>query len=242
MEQMYPSSPFSHTQYDWELDWKRIPSRDLVRQSGPVYETGSRKEKEAMEALAHIGLIKGTQLRTLFKLTKQQIRRMEKFRLIIKHGIRKNKQELILYTLGPASKERVFPHFTANYWVEYEVPDVLNRIMFFHLYDVLKPRQAKITTAPQPFTGALEISGKSFYVYCTRGDTKDLQMLLKWQPVKERIIIVTERLDHLSPLELFLQTHSLKMRAITDEQLSMEHPRFFIYEKKENHLYGWVRE
>lgn len=241
MEQTIPASPFSQTQHLWELDWKRISSRELATQS-LIYETNSRKERKALEALAAVGLMKGTQLRTLFKLDKPQIRRMEHSRLIMKQVIRKNRQEIVLYTLDPASKEKAAPHFVPNYWVEYEVKDVLNRILFFALYDVLKPQKAKIAPAPKPFTGALELGGNKLYVYYTRGETKDLQMLLKWQAMTERVIIITERLEHLSPLLLFIQGKKLKVRTITDNQLFSEQPQFYTYHMHQNDGHGWVLE
>ena len=87
-------SPFSN-QHKWELKWRRIPSRELSKQrSGIVFETNSRKEKKALEAIASVGLIEGNQLQKIFKLKKPQIRRIESFNLIMRHFIRKNGQDV----------------------------------------------------------------------------------------------------------------------------------------------------
>ena len=114
--------------------------------------------------------------------------------------------------------------------------------MFFRLFDLLKHQKANVGTAPKPFTGALELNGNLLYVYCTRGETKDLQMLLKWKPFTERMIIVTERIQHLKPLDLFLQDRKLKIRAITDEQLLMERPQFYTYQENEDKVFEWILE
>lgn len=235
-------SPFS-SQHQWELEWKRIPSRPLSKQRpGIVFDTNSRKERKALEAIACVGLIEGKQLQQIFKLKKPQIIRMESFNLIIKHFIRKNGQDVLFYMLGPASAEKIVPGFIPNYWVEYRIEDVLNRFMFCWLYDLLKQQKANIGAAPEPFTGILEINGNPLYVYCTRGDTKDLQLLLKWKPFTERMIIVTEHIQHLKPLDIFLQTKNLKIRAITDEQLMRDCPQFYMYQENRDKLFEWKLE
>lgn len=235
-------SPFS-IQHRWELEWKRILSRPLSKQRpGIVFDTNSRKERKALEAIACVGLIEGKQLQHIFKLKKPQLQRMERFHLIMKHVIRKNGQNVLFYTLGPASAEKIVPGFIPNYWVEYRIEDVLNRFMFFGLYDLLKQQKANIGPAPLPFTGTLEINGNLLYVYCTRGDTKDLQLWLKWKPFTERMIIVTEHLHHLNPLDIFLQTKNLKIRAITDEQLMRDFPQFYMYQENRDKEFEWKLE
>jgi len=235
-------SPFS-SQHKWELEWRRIPSRQLSKQrSGIVFDTNSRKEKKALEAIASVGLIEGKQLLQIFKLKKPQIKRMESFNLIMKHLIRKNGQDILFYTLGSASAEKIVPRFIPNYWVEYRIGDVLNRFMFFWLYDLLKHQKANIGAAPEPFTGALEMNGNPLYIYCTRGDTKDLQLLLKWKPFTERMIIVTEHIQHLKPLDIFLQNKNLKIRVITDEQLMRDCPQFYMYQENKDKVFEWKLE
>ncbi|KAA9017679.1 hypothetical protein [Niallia endozanthoxylica] len=208
-----------------------------------VFETNSRKERKALEAIASVGLIEGNQLQQIFKLKKPQIRRMESFNLIMKHVIRKNGQDVPFYTLGPASAEKIVPGFVPNYWVEYRIEDVLNRFMFFRLFDLLKHQNANVGTAPKPFTGALELNGNLLYVYCTRGDTKDLQMLLKWKPFTDRMIIVTEKIQYLKPLDLFIQDGKLRrIRVITDEQLLSDRPQFYTYKENGDKVFEWVLE
>ncbi|WP_394237430.1 IS200/IS605 family accessory protein TnpB-related protein [Niallia oryzisoli] len=136
----------------------------------------------------------------------------------MKHFIRKNGQDIPFYTLGPTSAEKIVSGFVSNYWVEYRIEDVLNRFMFFRLFDLLKHQKAIISIAPKPFTGALELNGNLLYVYCTRGDTKDLQMLLKWKSFTDRMIIVTEQIQYLKPLDIFLQDVPYKSTHCTSEQ------------------------
>ncbi|MDQ0341156.1 hypothetical protein J2S00_004000 [Caldalkalibacillus uzonensis] len=54
-----------------------------------------------------------------------------------------------------------------------------------------------------------------------RDDVYDLMLYLKWNKNPEqRIIVVTEKLEHLSPLDPFLS--DLRIRATTDEDLMNE--------------------
>lgn len=75
-------SPFSYNQHSWNLDWKRIASNEKYDRP---YETQSEKEQRALEAIASVGVIGGLQLRRIFNLDKQRIKRMEARHMIVRH-------------------------------------------------------------------------------------------------------------------------------------------------------------
>ncbi|WP_155982714.1 hypothetical protein [Paucisalibacillus sp. EB02] len=231
-------SPFSYNQHSWNLNWKRIASNEKYDRP---YETQSEKEQRALEAIASVGVIGGLQLRRLFNLDKQRIKRMEARHLIVRHEIKTKDKIIPIYTIGKSGANKIMPKFIGNYWVEYDTEDVLNRMAFFQLCTLFDG--VKINPSPSPFIASLKINGNDFYVYATRRNMNDLMMFLKWKPFSERIIIVTEELNYLRPLKPFINSDKMKVRAITDEAIKEGTPMFYrIYEDKENSIINWVSE
>ena len=65
-------SPYSLS-HEWNLHWTRIASN--IKRS-PYINGESPKEREALEALAAVGIIEGAQLFRLFSLDKKRLKRM----------------------------------------------------------------------------------------------------------------------------------------------------------------------
>ena len=117
-------SPYSLS-HDWSIYWTRIPSN--IKQSS--YVNGeSPQERKALEALAAIGLIGGTQLSRLFSLDKKRLKRMVIEKKIIRHEIHRNKQVIPIYTLGinGAVIAGLNDCYESNYWVEYNIMEKLS--------------------------------------------------------------------------------------------------------------------
>ncbi|WP_157052518.1 hypothetical protein [Ornithinibacillus contaminans] len=222
MENQTFISPFSYNQHSWKLDWRRIASNEKYDRP---YETQSEKEQRALEAIASVGVIGGLQLRKLFDLDKQKVKRMEARKLIVRHEIKKNDIVIPIYTIGRSGANKVMPEFVQNYWVEYDTKAVLNRMLFFQLCILFG--DIKVRPSPSPFIASIKMNGNEFYVYATRGNINDLMMFLKWKPIAERIIIITEDLNHLRPLKPFIFSDKMKVRAITDNEIQECTPRFY---------------
>lgn len=196
----------------------------------------SPKEQKALQALGAVGIIGSSQLSRIFlNRDKNKLKRMVRQQKIIRHEIKKNNQLIPIYTLGPSGAviEQV-PEYEENYWVKYQAEDVLKRLLFFQLYE--KFPTAKIMPAPLPFVGVISYQGNLFYVYVVRGDMQDLLINLKWHSFTERMIVVTESLNHLQPLNAFAP--DLKIRITTDVDLPGDlRTLFYRWEGT-----GWVKE
>lgn len=143
---------------------------------------------------------------------------MEREQKLVRHEIHKGKEIIPIYTLGQAGAIITnVPTYKPNYWVEYRPKDVLKHVLFFELYYYFP--NSKITPTPEPFVGAIESQGKLFYIYVSRGDIKDLVMYLKWKgsPFTERMIILTESLQHIQPLAIHAK--DMTLRVTTDQEL-----------------------
>lgn len=205
-------SPFSLS-HDWSLEWTRVPSHikpfKFINGESP-------KERKALEALASVGIIGGLQLSRLFSLDKNQKRKMVREKKLVRHELKKNNRSIPVYTLGiNGAVIAGLPKYDANYWVEYKVEDVLKRLLFFQLYEHFP--NAKILPAMDPFIGMIFYKKKPIYIYVVRGHSADLKLFLKWESLSDRVIVVTENLNHLDLIKPFIE--NLKLRVTTDEEL-----------------------
>lgn len=223
-------------EHTWDINWKIVPSN--TKYDRP-FETKSIKEQKALEAIASVGVIGSAQLRRLFKLDKKRIKIMVGRKMIVRHELYRNQRLIPVYTIGKAGANRVMPTYIENYWLEWTPEEVLKRLLFFQLCYLFE--NIKIMPAPSPFIGTIEMKKNPFFVYVTRGKVDDLSMFLKWQPMTERMIIITENLNHLKPIEMYIPTKNLKVRAITDELLMSDNPYFYCF-KKDEEEYRWVVE
>jgi hypothetical protein len=201
--------------HDWSLDWRRIfrhESAGIIR--------ATKEETRALKALGAVGVIGSLQLSRFFsantRKTKKRLSRMVNEQKLVRHEIKRNKHKIPIYTLGSkGARVANIADYEENYWVSYKPEDVLKSLLFFQLYE--KFPGAEILPAPKPFVGAISFRDRLFYVYAVRGDLQDLLMYLKWKPFPERILVITESLNHLDPLNAYAP--DLKIRAITDADL-----------------------
>lgn len=181
-------------EHEWNLSWKRAtPCAPLENEQGIVVD------------IASIGVIGGGQLSRIFGLRSDDKKRLERKGSLIRHDFQKNHHTIPVYTAaGPTS-----------YWLRYGVADVLQRMLFFNLYQAFP--QVEILSAPSPFTGMLRIRGKLFYVYVLRGKIDDLLRYVKYVRFTGRLLLVAESLAHLKPLDAWAP--SLNARVTTDDDL-----------------------
>ncbi len=199
--------------HKWMLNWERVASN---HQKGVIYEI-SKKEKKALEAIASVGVIGGLQLSRLFHLDKKQISKMVYQRKIIRHEIIRNKIAIPVYTLGSTGIAKIAPRNIENYWFEYKKEDLLKRLTFFQFFELFPKEIARIAPAPKPFSGTIYVNKTPFYIYVSRGKLDDLLLFLKYGPFHERMMIISENLEDLKPLDLYVK--DLKIRATTDADL-----------------------
>lgn len=215
------TSPFSLS-HNWKLKWQRNPKYQRPKSYG-----NSVKENNILKALASVGIIGGAQLSRLFNIDKGKKKKMAYEGKMIRHEILKGDQKIPIFTLGPTGAEMIsLAEYEQGYWLEYNMPEVLKRLLFFELYSQFP--KAKILAAPAPFLGVIQFKSIFFYVYIVRGDIQDLLMHLKWKPFPERLLIVTESLNHLQPFNIYVP--DIKVRVTTDDDLNGEFGNLF---------YGW---
>lgn len=218
---MKKSSHFS-IQHEWSLHW----IRDGKIKSTRVIYCGSPKERALLKSLASVDVIGRKSMLEIFGIDTKRAKKMCFEGKIIEHKIQMGKRILCIYTLGKVGADLIeVAGYKNNYWLRLEVPDVLKRLMYYHLYSYLPDMQ--IAPAVKPFVGSLvdADSGNQLFVYILRGNSDDLQQFLKWEEnFSERLIIVTESLTHVEPLVPFLVASKTNVRIAEDMDLYTDEP------------------
>lgn len=230
-------SPYSYVQHDWNLNWEIISSNKKYDRPN---ENRSEKEEKALEAIASVGVIGGLQLKNLFGISKQRLKSMTERHLVVKHTISKNGREIPIYTVGKYGANKIMPEYDENYWLELDTIKVLKCLSFFQFCYLFK--EPDIIPSPEPFTAGIRMNGNPFYIYVARDGIKDLLMYLKWkQNFSERIFVITEKLDYIRDLDIFMETEQpLMIRVILDEQLKNRELKLYYYDK--NSKEKWVKD
>lgn len=215
-------SPFS-IQHQWKIDWSFIPSNEYedVRSNKKTFVTGdtrdvslnnetiivkSKKEKKALNLISNIGVIDGKQLYHLFAFKKKQLKAMVREKKLVEHLMYRNDSNVKrkIYTLGQigsyvTNEEDIY---RPNYWMNYSMKQVLERLIFFKLYEFFP--HSYVEPPIKPFCGLLDLmnDGNFLNVYVVRGDTKDIINFFKWNEnnSNKRILLITESMNHIKPI------------------------------------------
>ena len=216
-------NPFS-LEHDWKLNWTRVPEHIKADK----YVNGeSPKERRALEALACIGVIGGLQLSRLFSLDKKRKKKMVAEKKLVRHDIQKNQQIIPVYTLGiNGAKAASIPGYENNYWLKYEMGDMLGKLLFFQLYEWFPG--SRISPAVNPFEGVIFYKNKPLYIYSVKGNIQDLLVFLKWKEFSQRMIVITESLKHLEEL---LHYGDIRIRAVLQQEARFSRERLDFYVK-----------
>lgn len=222
-------SPFSLGRHEWSVKWNVMSDRTINRDM----QRRTEKEEQIMRHLKVFQMITHKQLRKRFKASDKQIENMLRKKLLVKHCLLKNEQEWFIYTLAD----------TSNFWLGYEMEDVLKRLVgvdFYFELDHKLPFGLKLLASIQPFVYQIEMNGHLYEVYVDRGDTSELlHFIERYQSVcKElRLFLVGEKINHLNSLSVGLQTKGIKVRTVTDSQLYEQTCPFGLYALNED---GWI--
>lgn len=220
--QLKASSPFT-LQQNWELSWTYISKQ--TDKNGMINCT--KLEKKILHLINTIGVIDEVTLSRLFSITnkkkfKKFLKKMSVEHKIVRHNLTNEKQTNRLCTLGVIGSIIVENKFyEPNYWDEYNVSDVIKRMLFFRLYNAFSEmdEHTQVNFAPSPFIGAINVNDRPINVYVLRGSPNDILNYFKWKKnyMKDRIIIITENLRHVIPLFPFIKDS--KVRITTDKDL-----------------------
>ncbi|WP_374723582.1 hypothetical protein [Calidifontibacillus erzurumensis] len=219
-------SPFS-AYHRWQIRWNVISSNENF--DPKAIKTNSERVHEAIKAIAEIGVIGGVQLTRIFlNNNKNLLKKMVNTKMIKRHMIKKNLQEIPVYTLGITGIEMT--QSKRNQWLNYGELDVVRRLVFFQLYERMNNlAKGKIKIKrPDEFNsaciGIFETKEVSYHVIVLRENVNEAQKYILDRP-DHRFLIVCEDLIYLEPLNKLLSKRNV--RVTTDNELKKSPKNLF---------------
>lgn len=233
-------SPFSIS-LDAEVIWETMSSQEVPVKNGLL--NNSPKQNEVIRDLSIIGLIGSAQYGKLY-FSKNTYKKKSKIALDLqilkKHQLIRNKSAIPIYTLGATGMVLAGLDYEseANKWKLFNKNDVLQRLVFFQLYEQFKVADEKvyIEKAEEPFIASINRQGKTFAVLVLRGNEEKIKNFFRYNTDKlpPRILIVVEEFTHLQPLMQFIKPYLARIRVTTDHHLKNPlKDMFYLYNEHE---------
>ncbi|MDT3417147.1 hypothetical protein QO009_003042 [Brevibacillus aydinogluensis] len=176
----------------------------------------TENEMKVIKTVAEIGVIGANQLtRIFFRGNKKKTRKMIQKGFLIQHTLEQGTKSIPFFTLSSVLNKQ-FEGVQLEYLT---VKAILRRMLFFQLYGRLI-EQFPFTverSEVEPFVGVLKRNGLVFHVGVVRGDIEKWETFFKWHYDNERIILVTEKLTFLTPIQPYIKDKLI--RVTTDENL-----------------------
>ncbi|ALP37990.1 hypothetical protein ASL14_19155 [Paenibacillus sp. IHB B 3084] len=199
-------SPFSIT-HEWTFVPTILPepiSAGHAPMRLPMEEIG-------LQAIGHIGCIGSVQITRLFHWKRHQVRRMLAEHKLVQHELRKNKNTIPIFTLGPRSIQLFKTDQSVNSWRHWSIGAVLSKLVFFQFCCALHEKQKgfQILQAAPPFTGKVQMGEHLRYVLVLRGKEDDVAFERELRLFSQPVVILAEKLEDVHPYNHVLSSAHL---------------------------------
>ncbi|MNB91620.1 hypothetical protein D3C75_387040 [compost metagenome] len=181
-------------------------------------------EEVGLQAIGHIGCIGSVQITRLFHWKRHQVRRLLAEKKLVQHELRKNKNSIPIFTLGPRGIQLLKSNQAVNSWNHWDIHSILSKLVFFQFCCALHEKQKgfQILPAAAPFTGKVQIGEHLRYVFVVRGKIDRAVIERELGRCAQPIIVITEELEDITPLNPLL----LSARLLLDTDLRGDYTFF----------------
>ena len=235
-------SPFS-MQHENVLKWTNMTSKEIPLKNGLLNVPSS--VAALVHDLAIVGVIGSSQCKRLYVRSNsaEKISKALDLGLLKKHELVRGNQIIPLYTLGATGMCLAGLDYKdyANYWKKYTIQDVLQRLVFFQTYGQMKDvTDMEILESETPFVASLKINERLFNILVLRGNESIVANYFRYETdIPSQIIIITEGINHITPIQNVLSPFTDRIRLTTDERLKMPFEDMFYYFNENNE---WILE
>lgn len=215
-------SPFS-LRHEWTIKWQE---NNRVHENAMNWN--GKEEDTLLPALASVGIISSLQLKNIFlNGDKRKISKLCSTGKLIRHNLKRNNQDIPVFTLGPTSFEMLKDKMPIVDWRSFKLSDILQRLIFFQLMAKFKREKQDISIVPSnmPFVGAFIRNNKKIHILVERGNTQEILHTLKFYSPRERFIYIKEDVNHSQEMNEHLL--NCKVRLTTDSDLGKPFEEMF---------------
>lgn len=181
-------------------------------------------EEIGLQAIGHIGCMGSVQITRLFGWKRHQVRRLLAEKKLVQHELRKNKNTIPIFTLGPRSIQLLNSDQVINSWNHWDIPSVLSKLVFFQFCCALHEKQKgfQILSAAPPFTGKVQMGEHLRYVFVLRGKIDISAVERELRRCAQPIIVLAEKMEDVAPLNDVLSS----ARLLLDTDLRKDYTFF----------------
>lgn len=199
-------SPFSITH-----DWSYVPTVLPEPISAGYAPIRLPMEEVGLQAIGNIGCIGSVQMSRLFHWKRHQVRRMLAENKLVQHELKKNKNSIPIFTLGPRSIQLFKIDQSVNSWRYWSTESVLSKLVFFQFCCALHEKQKgfQILPAAPPFTGKVQMGEHLRYVLVLRGQMDIVELERELRLHTQPMIILAEKLEDVNPFNDVLSSAHL---------------------------------
>ncbi|WP_223110307.1 hypothetical protein [Paenibacillus sinensis] len=168
-------------------------------------------EEIGLQAIGHIGCIGSVQITRLFHWKRNQVRRLLAEKKLVQHELRKNKNTIPIFTLGPRSIQLLKSDLVLNSWNHWDIHSILSKLVFFQFAAALHEKQKgfQILPAAPPFTGKVQMGEHLRYVFVLRGKIDTSAVERELRRCAQPIIVLAEKMEDVAPLNDVLSSACL---------------------------------
>ncbi|WP_411347056.1 hypothetical protein [Paenibacillus sp. WLX2291] len=220
MKNVHEDRAMSRSSFSLSHDWVWQPTKIEPNEKASHAPFRLPMEEVGLQAIGAIGCIGSVQLGRLFAWKRPHIRRMLAENKLVQHQFQKNRTTIPVYTLGTRAIQLLQPYQTVNSWCNWDVSDVLSKLVFFQFACALHEKQKgfQIQASASPFAGKIQMGEHTRYVLILRGqDTNNIERELRRSQFP--VIVIAENLKEIEPLNHVL-THA---HALIDQDLRKEY-------------------
>jgi hypothetical protein len=208
-----------------KISWTKVPPNENNRYFNRSFLTPDT-EKRFLNLLGMLGLMFGGQIQThkilhyAPKTTRKILGMMKENGKVVEHTMTITGKAYKIYTLGPTGAEILNIPYRQN-WVDYSDSEAIQKLMAVDLYvrmcDYLSTTLS-VEEALKPYIHTFVHGDKSYKIGVLWDNAMAFIETYRWEPPRERVIIICQSLSQVSGLTQYLEENS-PIRVITREKL-----------------------
>ncbi|MDR3584702.1 MAG: hypothetical protein P4L59_05185 [Desulfosporosinus sp.] len=184
-------------------------------------------EKRLFHLLASMGIMFGGQIQAhqilhrVSKTARKILAKLKSEHKVVEHTLTAGGKEYKLYTLGPVGAAIINVPYQQDYWFWYSDSEAIQKLMSVDLYiqmcDYLSA-EVKVLVANRPYAHTFVHGDREYQIGVVLDDVVSLLELYRWEPPRERVILICQRVNQVDSLLGYLGDQN-PVRIVTREKL-----------------------
>jgi len=160
-------------------------------------------------------------LHRVSKTARKILAKLKSEHKVVEHTLTAGGKDYKLYTLGPVGAAIINVSYQPDYWFWYSDSAAIQKLMSVDLYiqmcDYLSA-EVKVLVANRPYVHTFVHGDRAYHIGVVLGDAVSLLERYRWEPPKDRVILICQNVNQMDSLLGYLGDQS-PIRLVTREKL-----------------------